>query len=205
MGAMGGSNTGPTLMQIDAFEDGDAWSEAVFGGRGVWYVANDGSGLQFPKVCPDPLASSGVRSTPTGYAMHTYGSGFLTWAQLGLSFRSSPPACDQPIDAREATGVRFRAKGVPQPQTIRLSVQTVATNPPNDGGTCDDYCYDGFGYSIVVGPDFQEYQIPFAAMTQQGWGTPVFFDPGTILNIVWSGQVPCFDFWIDDVAFYRFE
>jgi len=54
------------------------------------------------------------------------------------------------------------------------------------------------------------YRIPFRFLAQEGWGAAAPFDPAQILSIMWSAKVErgsavpssCFDFWIDEVAFY---
>jgi hypothetical protein len=203
----GGMGPGITLYPIDNLDDGDVLSDGIFGGRGIWYAANDGSGLQFPTACPGS-AAVGMFPVPGGRAFHTFGSGFTLpngFVNIGLSFRSSPPACDMPINASVAHGVRFRAKGTVVSQMVRMSISTTATNPVEDGGTCTVGCYDGFGSFVTLLPDFQEYRVYFTDVVQEGWGTPAAFDPSRILNIQWAGQRPCFDFWIDDIAFFRID
>jgi hypothetical protein len=199
---------GTTTYLIDDLEDGDVLTEPVFGGRGIWYVANDGSGLQFPTACPNGPAY-GIFPIPGGKAIHTYGRDFtgsglpdyVAYAQIGLSFHTSAPECELPLDASRAVGIKFRAKGSVGTQMIIVTLQTVATTPPEWNGTCTASCYQGFTTQVPVGPEFMEITIPFSYFVPG----PYAFDPATLLNITWSGQLPCFDFWIDDVAFYGYE
>jgi hypothetical protein len=205
----GGMGSVLTVFPLDDFEDGDVLTEPIFGGRGIWYTANDGSGLQFPEACTNGPAY-GIFPIPGGKAFHTYGRDFVgsvqngnlvAFAQVGVSLRSSPPACERPLDASRADGIRFRAKGSVAFQSVSITLFTVATNPREGGGTCTSNCWQGFITQIPVGPDFQEYSLPFSNFAPG----PYPFDPATLMNITWNGQVPCFDFWIDDVAFYGYE
>jgi hypothetical protein len=216
-GAAGAADAGapsvpgpPLRVLVDDFEDGDEVSLPVLGGQGVWYVVNDGSGLQFPSPCTLPsLLSEPERGSER--AMRTYGQGFLSqpggYSLIGLSVRSGAPACDQAIDASNYQGVEFWARGS---GTVRFFIGTVATNPVVDAGTCPGNCYDAHGSAVILSDDWQVFRVSFAELTQEGWGYPAAFDPSKILGLQWSAKLApfdftpaaCFDFWIDDVAFY---
>ncbi len=195
---------GTGYVLIDDFEDGDGVTLPVFGGRGVWYVANDGGGFQFPRACTGEDASHGITRMPFGLAMHTMGMGIQGYAELGVSFRSSPPACDRPIDASLAKGIKFRAVAAGASQVVRVGVLTVATNPPEDGGDCTSDCYQAYEYSVFLPDGISENVVPFDLLVGGGGAAGVFdsVQASTILNIVFRGQLPCFDFFIDDVFFY---
>jgi hypothetical protein len=213
----GGSPGTTTYFPIEDFEDGDTWSNSVFGARGGWYTVNDcNGGLQFPLPCATPSPSNDGSPHASAFAMHTFGTGFGpgTFAQLGLAFRSNAPACDGSLDATGADGVSFWAKGAPAPiayQPIRFSIGTVATNPTTDDGTCTTGCWDAHGAVVTVGPDWHQYFVRFSELEQEHWGTPAQFDRSTILGFVWAAreqaiiydQAHCFDFWVDDVAFFH--
>jgi hypothetical protein len=198
---------------VDDLEDGDALTEQVFGVTGGWYVSNSGEGLQFPSPSPSnswctALSSPAQSLSPhaSAFAMHTYGSGFAIpgsgWAQVGIGFRPAPE-CNQPLDASGATGITFWVRGSSEQQNVRFSVATTATVGVENGGTCTTGCYDYHGLSLAVGSGWVQYFVPFSALEQEQWGAPVAFDPATILNLIWDPRAPCFDYWIDDVAFYR--
>jgi hypothetical protein len=200
---------------VDDLEDGDALTEQVFGATGSWYVSNSGEGLQFPSasranaVCGVSSPAQSLLPHASAFAIHTYGSGFgsppasSSWAQVGIGFRLGPE-CDQPLDASGATGITFWVRGSSEQQNVRFSVATTATTGVADGGTCTTGCYDYHGLSLAVGSGWVQYFVPFSALEQEPWGfAPVAFDPATILNLIWDPQAPCFDYWLDDVAFYR--
>ncbi len=197
-------------LLIDDFEDGDGTSFPVLGGQGLWFVVNDGSGLQFPAPCTLPsLLSEPERGSRR--AMRTYGQGFISqpggYSLIGLSVRSGAPACDQSIDASAFDGVEFWARGS---GTVRFFIGTVATHPLIDAGSCPANCYDAHGNSVTLGATWQRYRMRFDQLLQEGWGYPAGFDRSKILGLHWSAKVApfdptpsaCFDFWIDDVAFY---
>jgi hypothetical protein len=208
----------PTLFLIDDFEDGDAVSQFVLGGRGAWYTAADTStGLIFPSPSSSLcfVSSLLIPTDPTGgRALHAYGTALSGYGQAGISLRTGAPTCDEAMDASTMTGVRFRARATPGSTTgtawMRVSIGTAATNPVADSGTCVGTCYDAFGSYVTLTEQWSEYFVPFANVKQQGWGTPATFDPSKLLSIIWDPeadlletQASCFDFWIDDVAFYQ--
>ena len=93
---------------------------------------------------------------------------------------------------------------------MRVAVATVVTSGIKEGGTCLQNCYDSHQATVDLTPVWAQYEIPFATMVQQGFGSPTDFDPSQIMDVYWSAADPttgfaglCFDFWIDDVAFYR--
>ena len=202
---------GDALILIDDFEDGDQLTYPVFGAVGGWYTVNDSVGRQFPtSQCFQSSSAGQLAPQASAFAAHTYGSGFLFdgYAQLGVGFRTSPPACDEPLDASSASGVRFRIRSA-FPQTLRFTVGTVATTPPENGGTCVSDCYNGYISDMQMADGWNEYYVPFASLLQQPWGERHSFDAATILTLIWqaadsrNGQGSCFDFWLDDVAFYK--
>jgi hypothetical protein len=187
-------------------------THTVLGGVGAWYSANDGSGQQFPDApCFVPSPAGELAPHASAFAARTYGTDPISaegYAQIGISFRSSPPACDGPLDASGMSGVRFLIRSA-ESTTIRLGVGTVATNPIDDGGSCLSDCYDSFMIDVQAGDGWTEYYVDFATLRQGGWsGVPVPWDSSTILNLTWQKELSggvnaCFDFWVDDVAFYR--
>jgi hypothetical protein len=193
---------------LDDLDDGDDLTPPFLNGRGAWIVINDGGGKQYPAPCTLPLPLS-----PKGeYAMHTYGKGFQAalggYSLLGLTMKAGND-CSQPIDASAFRGVSFRARGS---GWLRVFTQTVETNPPTDFGTCTGGgCYDGHGAYRPLIDQWQTFNVPFCELRQEGWGQPAPFIPAHLLALHWSAKqqpgdatpVSCFDFWIDDVAFYR--
>ena len=77
-----------------------------------------------------------------------------------------------------------------------------------EAGSCTSGCYDAHGDYVMLDVDWQLFKLPFVRLVQEGWGSSAAFDPSQILALEWSAKTPpgmpasCFDFWIDDVAFY---
>ena len=94
---------------------------------------------------------------------------------------------------------------------LRFFIGTTAINPPGDLGTCEVGCYDAHGLSVSLTEAWGLSRIPFRYLSQEGWGSIAPFDASQILSVMWSATIErgsivpsgCFDFWIDDVAFYR--
>lgn len=196
---------------VDDLEDGDDLTPPFLNGRGAWFTVNDGSGQQFPNPSCPPALPSTSKGTPGVYAMHTYGKGFSLapggYSLLGISAKSGA-TCNQPVDATGFSGVRFSARGS---GFVRFFMGTVETNPTADFGTCQGGCYDSHGAIVPLEANWNTYRISFDQVIQEGWGAPAPFNRAHILTLQWSAKpgpgepptVSCFDFWIDDVAFYR--
>lgn len=130
---------------------------------------------------------------------------------LGRSF--SPSA---PFDASEYEGVSFWARTVPGARSMfRLSLPDAFTdeNSEVDGvPVCqfinpkeltDNSC-DKFGKYFLTTSDWQFITIPFSEMRQAGFGKQApYFDITRLLGIGFDYKQGQWDFWIDDVGFYR--
>jgi hypothetical protein len=213
---------------IDDFEDGDS-QLAPFGGRdGQWVTFNDGSGVETP--APGAPALPQVVDTSANEVLHLTGSGFGTAGRLLPSGVFSYGAgvfanmvvdpttgLGQPYNASSYSGVGFTfvMKTPPNaPVILAFYVQTSATIPIEQGGTCVFNCYDGFGVAGQVPYDPNGFTlsvvIPWEVMHQTGYGTPAVFDPTTFMSVNWlvsfadNGQPlssNVFDLQIDDIAF----
>jgi hypothetical protein len=65
---------------------------------------------------------------------------------------------------------------------------------------------DAFGVAVTLTDDWTFVAAPFAAMQQKGFGVPspfVQIDNGNIVRLNFLASAGNWDFWIDDVAFYR--
>jgi hypothetical protein len=184
---------------IDNFEDGDGALIPNNGRQGYWYVFNDATvgGTQTP--APDVVLPESGGADGTTMAMHTSGSGFAEWgAGIGVDVNN---VNDTKLtwDASAFTGIVVMARGSGQ---IRAVVQTEATTPPEEGGTCAMDC-DPHGKVLVVSDEWQQFTLPFAQLTQEGWGTPAGWDASKVVGIQFKvGKDVDFDFWVDEIGFY---
>jgi hypothetical protein len=135
------------------------------------------------------------------YAARTYGSGLqlpMGWATLEVSFLASGL-----YDASTYAGLTFYAKvGDGTQKEVRINVTTLQTLP--QGGICT-MCYDSFGKTVSLGTEWKQIVLPFAELSQRGFGDPVAsFDAAHVYTIDFgfAGPLP-FDLWIDDIAFYK--
>jgi hypothetical protein len=121
-----------------------------------------------------------------------------------------------PYDASDWDGVSFWAKtgdgptgtgllphildpytdGSAMPGCDTNAIETVA-----DQGKCDP-----FGLSAVIADTWRFYQMPFDEVRQKGFGqaSPLpYVDRSQITAVEFTFNAGDWDFWIDDVAFYR--
>jgi hypothetical protein len=183
---------------IDDFEDGDGQIAPLGGRNGTWFTFNDTSGTQTP--APNTVVIPEVDPYTTNYFLHSSGTGFALsngnpffGAGVGTDLRDGPSGA-LPYDASGYGGVTFTFSfssselyqaGV----ALRFNVSTSATTPVQFGGTCTEGCFDDFGTTLIPGGYYygtQSVTIPFSGLSQAGFGTPVAFDPGSILTIKWN-------------------
>jgi len=181
---------------------------------GYWYAVSDGTpgGTQQPPENGDfvPETSCGLSNAdgnPVPGCAHTTGHGWADWG-AGLAFDfNSPGDIALAYDASAYTGIVFAARGRPP---FKLAVPTVATSAKESGGTCvptayaaTSDCEDHFGVMINVQPQWLYFVVPFAALSQEGFGQRVSFDPKTSLGLQFTADPNLdFDFYITNVAFY---
>ena len=202
----GGGNPSPGTVTIapanliDDLEDGNGSISALGGRVGAWYTYNDktAAGTQTPTV-GDPFVPSADGNGSTK-AAQTSGSGFAEWgAGFGFDFNvSGTTKGTYPITA--FTGIVFSAKGTP----FRLKVLTTGTVPTAEGGTCaTTKCGDNFGKPIAATANWQQFVVPFASLTQEGWGDKVTFDGATVTGVQFQvAKNVTFDISIDDIGVY---
>jgi hypothetical protein len=195
-----------TTQLIDDFEDGDAAIVELQGRSGVWYVANDGRGMQTPphgtNLTPSSLVPARGKSMR---GAHTLGGPFSTWgALIGTVF-----------DANASSGVAYDLSGY---QGLRLWVRSGATSaaaakqvrlnlrtPPTVmGGGCTA-CSDHFGAEIPLTAQWTQISVPFATLKQMGYGRPVLSSADLTqalgIELLFPVNVS-FDLWVDDVELY---
>lgn len=199
----------PTTL-IDDLEDGDGIRPGTM--PGGWWVATDMSGGTIEPMAdaqPLPERILGGRCG-SEFAMRVTGEGFSSWgASLSLAFRYTTE--QETIDASDFRGIRFWARtGEQHTSTVRVQFQDVNTYP--NGGICNpepgsaDECYNGFGTDILPLDDqWRLYEIEFSRVTQRDFGLIVDALDTSQLYLVEFGMLPntVFDFWVDDVWFYK--
>ncbi|HEX6767287.1 MAG TPA: kelch repeat-containing protein, partial [Polyangiaceae bacterium] len=176
---------------VDDFEDGNNEVLRIGGRDGFWFTFNDGAGTQMP----DPGEAALPEPVMGGFAFHTHGSGFTTFAGAGASLKNNPAGGSLAYDASGYGGVRFRYRS---DRPARFEVDTTATIPPPDG-TCTGSCFDSHGFELPAAPDWQSVQIEWSELAQRGFGDPAAFDPSQVHVLKWLFQPDDFDFTLDDV------
>lgn len=114
----------------------------------------------------------------------------------------------RPYDASRYTGISYYLRAS-RPMTIRFQIVTTGTD--DNGGICDkamSKCSDHFFKEEVVGTSWNSHRGSWmepSEFAQEGWGTPVDFDPSQIVAIQFfvpsHVTTPEIELWIDDVSF----
>ncbi|WP_438022711.1 hypothetical protein [Sorangium sp. So ce233] len=193
---------------IDDMEDDDN-AIADEGGRvGYWYVFHDETegGQQIP-AAGEPFIMTHLdpaRGQST-IAACSQGSGFEDWG-AGVGFDLNSLSGEKTAyDASGYTGIKFWAKVGPTSATAaKVMISDQSTAP--EGGVCTTGCNDNWAKSLSLTEEWKEFTIPFAALTQGGWGDPAAtdaVDASKIYSIQFQfNTVPEFDLCIDDITFY---
>jgi hypothetical protein len=176
---------------IDDLEDGD-----VLVGRddgGTWLLFNDQTGTQLPAVAEGLVVRGGPRGSR--FAAHSSGDGFSAWgAGFGVAL-----GCG--YDVRKFDGVRFKVKAGGA-RRFRVEVPTLGLLGTEFGGRCESNCQDFYSAPLEVGDDgWYECTVPFARLSQVGWGTVAPLDLTTVTGLQFNfalENVP-YDLWVDDL------
>ncbi len=185
--------------------------------------------LQVPNYFDNPPVSQPIPGgrCESRYAMHIKGGPFVEWGgNMGFAF--APPLNVTTFDvANEAGeverpaenfhGITFWARlGGASNNNLRIELGDMFTDQAytgNNGGpicnpnttdeNSDEGC-DKFGAITQLRDDWQQFFVPFAEMRQQGWGRRAeYFDLTALLSFSVFYAQGTWDFWIDDLAFYR--
>ena len=80
---------------------------------------------------------------------------------------------------------------------------TPDTTPKENGGKCSDKCWDSYGKLVRIKEGWNQYQIRWNQLQQEGWGTDARFEVERLMNINFSAKTSSLpaDVWIDDVRF----
>jgi hypothetical protein len=207
----GGSTIGDVDIlpenMLDNLDDGDSAIPEVSGRIGAWYTYNDetAAGSQVPAMGDAFEPVAGGPGTSVFFA-NTSGSGFAVWgAGFGLDLNNDDVQ-KQSYDASAFTGIRLKAKGsVP----VRASVMVAGVISSAVGGSCEpgagagQGCDDGHGRVLVLSGTWETYELPFAQLTQAGWGKVVAFDATAVMSVQFNvDKNLAFDVAVDDIGFY---
>jgi len=194
---------GETLL-IDDFEDGDNRPFKEFQREGYWYSASDTTpGEMSPKpntFAAEPLPDA--ESTPQNrLAAHLVASGYSDWGVVwGTSLRWVDAGVKCPFNGSKFAGVKFRAKGTGR---VRVNFGIPETIPKEYDGVSVERCYDTHSRVVLLTPEWETYEVPWAELQQWGWGTQARFDATRILSLQFAvdGKNLPVDLWIDDITF----
>jgi hypothetical protein len=190
--------------------------------NGVTTPATAGGPDRQASVPPESITLGANPLDPSStFAVHVSGSGQantgteFTYAQLAARLNTISETQIGTVDASRFTGIQFY--GIINTGTLgaRLTVGTLFTDP--SGGMCTTTagpkgCYDNPGAQLAVSTAWTKYQVPFASLTQLGFGNPsplgADFPRSAILDLKWdigipmNGPTPPWELWIDDLTFY---
>lgn len=191
--------------RIDDMEDGDQ-TLPVNGTRGGtrWFIASDkraGSQLMGGAPVPSPILNGRPSSS---YGIRFAGSGFSDWG-AALSFELKPRVAGAAttFDASVYKGLAFWARASNTSHTISIAV--IDANTDAEFQTCTR-CWDYHQLTLPLTPEWALYKVRFDELRQVGYGVPqrTYLDAKAVWAVRFAtlaNQV--FDFWIDDVAFFR--
>jgi hypothetical protein len=217
VGAQAGAGGAPPCSPlIDNMENGSGRILPCPGRVGDWYVYNDGFGVEYPAVTP-----SGVPILPT---LIPGGRGASKRAMYASYSFPGPPISTNPsvnwgagigvdlsfdgehyglYDASAYDGISFWARGTYRNILVRIS--TAATTLVGYGGTCPaEFCAPAQSGKTVF-PDWQQYSVAFADLTQPYHAPmgPAFpKDQLTNIQFLFTLMDLKTEFWIDDLTFY---
>jgi hypothetical protein len=176
-----------------------------------------GSGLEEAMLdMPHVTFPSGM---PSAKALHvhggpyrgSYGSGFGTNLNAAQSDGSDPDASmvslQMPYDGSAYAGVVFFTKMAPMTQaTLRFSIST--TESEMGFGSCEAAgCFNDFGVDLTMKTEWTAHVVKFSAMTQKPYKSympPGGFAKDKMISLKFLNvRVPAFDFWVDDIAFFK--
>jgi licheninase len=177
---------------IDDFEDGD--NKAAFPGA-VWYQYNDSSNggkslLTFTGAAVGAIAMNGpgYQSSRSMEISYTFDQGtFLYQPYLGFGVWFADSTA--PMDASAYLGIAYTYRG----GAHRARIETF-----------DVTDYDYLGMALPASADWKTVIIPFAQLSQEGFGKKVVFNPKNLGNVGFQVQGATGtqgEFWMDNLMF----
>lgn len=208
-----------TTMPISDFETGKGWF--------LFANPDDKAGSTMP-AAGDNISAAEIMCPTSGrcgssFAQHVSGSGFTSYGpSLSQDFLykdgMTMKVVGMPIDASAYAGVMFWARkgdSAGAAPTLRLIVNDVTTHElggvcdpaaaPGSGGAMSEACWDGWMTERALPSTWTLVKVPFTVMKQGGFGMK---GEGIQTDKLYglTFQMPnmaAFDFWIDDVSFYK--
>jgi len=192
------SNAPPLQTElIDDLSDGNTQIPLVNQRDGFWYLYNDGTdgGVQMPPLLQSPVTMGGRGG---GYAVHMSGMGFLTYADVAMSFTQPGTR----YDASAYDGITFWAKGS---GTIHVRATTTQTATTKNGGNCVVGCADRFAEIKQLPSEWTQYIFRWCAFVKdKDSAVTAELDPSQLMVLDFSiTQKQTVDVWIDDVEFIQ--
>jgi len=161
---------------IDDFEDGNG--QTTYPG-GSWYAYDDkpnggGSAITYTGGADGGVAMNGpgYGSTRSLEVTYTFDQGALTYQPYvgwGAWFADKPA----PLDVSQYLGIGYTYRG--SAHRVRIETFEVAD-------------YDYMGMEIAASADWKTVVIPFAQLSQGGWGAKVVFNPKNVGNISFEAR-----------------
>jgi hypothetical protein len=206
-------------MALGDFENGQGW---------YLYANPDDAGGTTEPAAGANIAAAEI-TCPTGglcgassFAMHVSGGGFTSYGP-SLSndwvYESEEmTVVGEPLDGSTFTGIAFwtrKGDSAGAAPTLRMIVNDVSTHAqggvcdpeaaPGSGGEASEACWDGWMTERAVPSTWTLVKVPFSALAQGGFGkTAEAIDTSKIYGVTFQmPNMADFDFWIDDVSFYK--
>lgn len=176
-------------LLLDDLSDGDA-RFAAGSIAGEWFTYSDGTSPITPADHTGLVVVAGET--------HVAGQGFSDWgAGLSAYFRVA--------DLSQFGRLVLRARGS---GTIVVELATPGTSPADEGGTCvGTGCFGHFATTLTLTDAYQDFDLPFATMTQPSWAQPVALSLSQVISINFvakaaPGAPTNIDLWIDRLALH---
>lgn len=206
-------------MPISDFETGKGWY--------LFANPDDKGGSTMP-AAGDNIAAAEIMCPSSGrcgssFAQHVSGKGFTSYGpSLSQDFLYKDAMTEMvvgmPIDASAYTGVMFWARkgdSAGAAPTLRLIVNDVTTHElggvcdpkaaPGSGGMMSSACWDGWMTEKALPSNWTLVKVPFSVLKQGGFGMKgEAIKPDKLYGLTFQmPNMAAFDFWIDDVSFYK--
>lgn len=160
---------------VDDFEDGDS-TPLLPGG---WYSYDDvpdggGSTLTYTGAASETPVMNGVgyQSQKSLEVSYTFDQGTLTF-QPFVGWGVSLATAASPVDLSAYSGIAYEYKGSAHRPRVEIS---------------DVTDFDQYGTNLSASTTWKTITLPFANLTQEGWGKVVAFNPAHVTNISFSAR-----------------